>query len=59
MTHLAARALVLAARSVFALPRAPDNDIEFVKMSLGEFMMGCSPGDIDCNATGTFGALVR
>jgi len=48
VTHLAAGVLALAACSAFALPHAPDNDIEFVKISPGEFMMGCSPGDIDC-----------
>jgi formylglycine-generating enzyme required for sulfatase activity len=48
MKHLAAGVLALAACSVFALPRAQENDIEFVKISPGEFMMGCSPGDIDC-----------
>jgi formylglycine-generating enzyme required for sulfatase activity len=49
LKHLAAGVLALAACSVFALPRAPENDIEFEKISPGEFMMGCSPGDIDCN----------
>jgi len=48
MEHLAAGVLALATCSVFALPRAPENDIEFVRISPGEFMMGCSPSDIDC-----------
>jgi len=48
MTHLTAGVLALAACSVVALAHAPDSDIEFVKISAGEFMMGCSPGDIDC-----------
>src|SRR3954470_24386253 len=48
MTPLAAGVLALTACSVYALPHAPDTDIEFVKISPGEFMMGCSPGDIDC-----------
>jgi formylglycine-generating enzyme required for sulfatase activity len=48
VTPLAGGVLALAACSVFALPRAPETDIEFVKISPGAFMMGCSPGDTDC-----------
>src|SRR6266496_2206334 len=32
-----------------ALGPAPAPAIQFVKISPGEFMMGCSTGDIDCN----------
>src|SRR5215471_12116132 len=50
MKRLLLAALTLLACSLLAQsPGQPASGMEFVKISPGEFMMGCSVGDIDCN----------
>src|SRR5262249_26628898 len=50
MKHLLVAALTLLTCSLLAQnPGKPASGMEFVKISPGEFMMGCSVGDIDCN----------
>src|SRR5438552_16529849 len=52
MTRLLAATLMLLTRSLLAQTSSqqPAPGIDFVKIVPGEFMMGCSAGDIDCNA---------
>jgi formylglycine-generating enzyme required for sulfatase activity len=50
MTRFVVAALTLLTCTVVAQNQIQtDAGIEFVKVSPGEFMMGCSDGDIDCN----------
>ena len=51
MTRFLVGGLMLAACSLLAQSpsQRPAPDIEFVKIAAGEFMMGCSSGDSDCN----------
>src|SRR5262249_15030283 len=50
MKHLLVAALTLLTCSLLAQNQGqPASGMEFVKIAPGEFMMGCSVGDIDCN----------
>src|SRR5262249_34533657 len=49
MRRLLLGGLILLTCSVLAQNGAVQPAIEFVKIAPGEFMMGCSVGDIDCN----------
>ena len=49
MTRFLVAALTLAAYSLLAQSPPSRLAMEFVKIAPGEFMMGCSTGDIDCN----------
>src|SRR5215469_17459981 len=50
MKRLLVAALTLLTCSLFAQnPGQPAVSMEFVNIAPGEFMMGCSVGDIDCN----------
>src|SRR5262245_62316081 len=50
MKRLLLAALALLTCSLLAQnPGQPASGMEFVKVAPGEFMMGCSVGDIDCN----------
>src|SRR5436190_519422 len=51
MKHLLIAALALVTCSVLAQNASSPAQfrMDFVKVSPGEFMMGCSNGDIDCN----------
>ena len=49
MKRLAVAALILFTCSLLAQTAEQPLNIEFIKIAPGEFMMGCSVGDIDCN----------
>jgi len=51
MKRILLAALILLTCSLLAQQRAeqPSFEMDFVKIAPGEFMMGCSVGDIDCN----------
>src|SRR5438552_6873176 len=49
MTRFLVAALTLAAYSLLAQSPPSRLAMEFVKIAPGEFTMGCSTGDIDCN----------
>src|SRR5260221_12694803 len=48
MTRFLVAAFTLAAYSLLAQNPPARSAMEFVKIAPGEFLMGCSTGDIDC-----------